>query len=263
MSEQDVVVPAGVPEDKLEEVKARILASTAKYKARKAKQDTQAAICKQKRKERHKKRQAFRKLIDEGALFYKKNRANILSGKLRLDDGFDIAYAIMKLDKQDGAPEGFYMCRSCYAIKAPTDKWDNYIAAGLIGLRLRDMTKWTATIPVPTMMWESAQNMVKEAVENIIKSRILLLAPEVPQRVLNVMFGSLQKKFKNKGIAVKAMNEAQAACDTEEWDLARQKIKESLTLNGDDKETIRQGINIINQKEAVATGNPLAGPAET
>ena len=184
MKNSDVVVPKKVPEELKEEIKQRILNSTKKH-----------AKIKKKQQEQIKKRKDFKQIVHEGSKFFfeQKEAKNIISDSFKITN-FSIAYAIMKVN--DPAPKDFIICKCAFAIKAPTDKWKDHVAHGLCGYRLANPSIWTVTIPVPAMLWYFEHNFIKGALENIISSRVILLAPEIPQRVRNNLYKNLQQRYR-------------------------------------------------------------------
>lgn len=254
VEQKEIAVPQNVPEELKEVVRQRIENSNEKYKARKAKQDKQIQLRKELKQERHAKRQEFRKLIEAGNNFFDENKDRIVNGKIELSKDFEIAYAVMRLQDQSASPKEFYLCRGAYTIKAPTDKWDDNIARGLCGYRLQNSTEWTITMPIPAMIFDSAHNLLAEAIKGIIKSRIIFLAPEIPQRITNVMFKDLQYKHKNRNKIDTAISLAAKALDEQNWKEAERQTILAVKLAYAGEEALKEGLSLIAARKAEAEG---------
>ena len=140
MEDQKIVVPGNVPKELKAIVAKRIAASNKKYTIIKERNRTQA-----------KKRKAFKKTIQDGCKFFKENKKNIITGRLQLIGNIDIAYAIMSIDSV--TMNDYILCRYAYEIKAPNDEWKDYVANGLCGQRLKVLSPWSRTIPIPKRIW--------------------------------------------------------------------------------------------------------------
>jgi hypothetical protein len=257
MADQEVTVPENVPEELKETVRQRILTSQRKYQALKNQQNAEKAALRVERKAAHEKRQTFRKLIYEGAEFFKENKDHIINGRLKFNEDFEIAYAVMQTEYQDLAPKGTYLCRACYTIKSPTDTWSDDIATGLCGYRLKNLTEWTTTIAIPAMIFDCAHNILEDTIDCIIRSRILLMAPEIPQRVINQIFGELQKRHKNRHEVRRLLDESKMLSDIGDFSKARVSLTKALKLNKSSDTAIKQGLDIINMREITAERNNL------
>lgn len=254
VEQKGIVVPQNVPEELRETVHERIKKSNKKYQARKAKQDKQVELRKAARKERHAKKQEFRKLIEEGTTFFNEHKEDIINGKMSLTEDFKIAYAIMKAEDQTGAPNGFYLCLGAYSIKAPTDEWSDDIANGICGYRLKHITEWTISMPIPIMIFESAVNLVHDGLKAILKSRIIFLAPEIPQRVSNVMFRGLRIKHRNRAKTNAAIKAANEAIDNRNWAEAKKQTILAVKFAGADADTLKEGLMALEMKRIRTEG---------
>ncbi len=260
MVDQEVVVPENVPEELREEVRERILKSQVKYQAAKVKQDAEKARRRQHKAEMHQKRETLKPVIEAGQKFFAENQNSIIFGRFELNEQFEIAYAAMKLDSQAGANNGYTLIKSTYAIKAPTDTWKDKVAHGLCGDRLMNPNnEWTATMSVPTMIWESGQNILQDAIHKIIESRILLLAPEIPQRMAKALFWQLEKKYKNRDKVEKLLNASKDALEQNDLEGAKAAFIKAMKLNCSEDD-IPKGIAMLDAKHMMTRdGGGLLG----
>lgn len=169
-------------------IQERIEVSKAKYQALRAEQQRKVE-----------KRKAFKAKCHEGNQFLKQWDTEAYSeGQMELNGDFTVYYVLVPFPDMAASREGFTVCKSAYAVKAPTDKFKKHVGSGLCGYRIKHGSGYTATIEVPTHLIKAKSGYVIEALECIIKSRILLMAPEIPQRMINFIHGPVMRDAENE-----------------------------------------------------------------
>lgn len=147
-------------------------------------------------------RKAFKAKVHLGNRYLENEQAKIAQakgGKTFIFDVFPVGpfqvnFGVLPISWTDEE----IVCKAAYAIKSPTDKAITRIGMGLVGDRISKDNEWCATLTFPREIFECEDTTIKSAICGIITSRIICRAPEVPQRVINTLFGHTMKKWKEQ-----------------------------------------------------------------
>lgn len=149
------------------------------------------------------KRKAFKSKVHEGNKFLlderkrideEKGGTNYISNVFNLGP-FEITFGVLPISWDCET----IICKASYCIKSPGDKYNPRVGTGLIGKRLKEQKEWCLITELPRDMYEYEYGVyVDNMIRAIITSRILSRADEVPQRVINTLFGTSIKEWKNR-----------------------------------------------------------------
>ena len=114
-------------------------------------------------------------------------------------------------------------------------------------------------MPVPAMTWYVGRNLVKKALEHIIQARVLLLAPEMPQRMKNVLFGELALKYKHKDEMKLLLEQAGECLEANDFNKARNLSAQAFKIGHADSSDINRADQIIQRREDSYNDNSRSG----
>jgi hypothetical protein len=188
-----------------EEIEARKERSRQKYLRIKQEHTKQRAARKATKAVAHAKRVEQQAQARAGKEWLASCEEEIHFGHHKIDQ-FQITFGIMVKHSEyaDAAIVHF-----AYAIKSPTDKDNQEFAKGLVAHRLYEGTQgWFRTLRIPSDVAKFKIPLVKTLVTSIIYSRVIMRGPEIPQRMINSLFGesikALRKEREDKRKAEKA-----------------------------------------------------------
>lgn len=178
-----------------EEIEARKERSRQKYLRIKQEHTEQRTARKAAKAVAHAKRVEQQAQAHAGKEWLASCEEEIHFGSHRIEE-FQITFAIMIKHSKYAHTA---VIHSAYSIKSPTDKDNQEFARGLVAYRLHEGTEgWFRTLRVPSDIARFKIPLIMSLITNTINNRIIMRTPEIPQRMVNSLFGDSIKALRGE-----------------------------------------------------------------